>query len=239
MFKTNADGSLQPHQQVVAHDGYGVNVQRQEMPHPHEVVFSPDYKYLFSPDLGNDRLYQYKFNEADPNNVLTESDSPYYTIDDGFGPRHFIFRPNGKNAYLLNELSGQIIVYNYNDGKLNQIQMIASATLGDKNDRGSAEINITPNGKFLYASNRGVSNNISLYKVQTDGTLLANGVQAVNANPRGFMVDPTGRFLLVASQANNTIQVFVINKNYGLLENGSTLISDIQKPVCLQMVPVN
>jgi len=239
VFKTNADGSLQPHVQVIAHDGYGVNVQRQEMPHPHEVVFSPDEKYLFCPDLGNDRLYQYKFNAAEPTNVLTESDSPYYTIDDGFGPRHIIFSPNGKNAYLINELSGQIIVYNYNDGKLNQIQTIASTTAGDKNDRGSAEINITPNGKFLYTSNRGISNNISLYKVQTDGTLLANGTQAVNANPRGFMIDPTGRFLLVASQNNNTIQIFVINKNYGLLENRSTLISDVQKPVCLQMVPVN
>ncbi len=239
VFKTNADGSIQPHAQLIPHDGYGVNVQRQEMPHPHEVVFSPDYKYLFSPDLGNDRLYQYKFNGADPNNVLTESDSPYYTIDDGFGPRHFIFSPSGKNAYLINELSGQINVYNYNDGKLNQIQTIASTAAGDKNDRGSAEIGITPNGKFLYTSNRGISNNIALYKVQTDGTLLANGTQAVNANPRGFMVDPTGHFLLVASQNNNTIQIFVINKNYGLLENGSTLIPDVQKPVCLQMIPIN
>ncbi|MEP6683222.1 MAG: lactonase family protein [Parafilimonas sp.] len=239
VFKTNADGSLQPHTQVIPHDGYGVNVERQEMPHPHQVVFSPDYKYLFSPDLGNDRLYQYKFNGADPTNVLTESDSPYYTIDDGFGPRHFVFSPNGKNAYLINELSGQIIVYKYNDGKLNQIQTIASTTLGDKNDKGCAEINITPNGRFLYTSNRGAANNISLFKVQTDGTLLANGTQAVNPNPRGFMIDPTGHFLLVASQTNNTIQIFVINKNYGLLENGSTLISDVQKPVCLQMTPVN
>ncbi len=239
VFKTNADGSLQPHVQVLAHDGYGVNVQRQEMPHPHQVVFSPDQKYVFAPDLGNDRLYQYNFNGTDAANVLTVGDSAFYTVDDGFGPRHFVFSPNGKNAYLLNELSGQIIVYNYSNGKLNPVQTIASTTAGDKNDRGSAEIVISPNGKFLYASNRGVANDISLFKVQTDGTLLENGHQAVNANPRSIMVDPTGRFLLAASQNNNTIQVFVINKNYGLLENGSTLISDIQKPVCMQMVPVN
>lgn len=239
VFKTSADGSLQPHVQVVAHDGYGVNVQRQEMPHPHQVVFSPDEKYLFSPDLGNDRLYQYNFNGNDAANVLTEGDSAYYTIDDGFGPRHFVFSPDGKTAYLLNELSGQIIVFNYNNGKLTQKQTIASTTAGDKNDRGSAEIVITPNGKFLYASNRGVANDIALFKVQTDGTLLENGHQVVNANPRSILVDPTSHFLLVASQNNATIQIFVINKNYGLLENGSTLISDVQKPVCLQMVPVN
>ncbi len=239
VFKTNADGSLQPHAQLVSHEGYGVNVQRQEMPHPHEVVFSPDEKYVFSPDLGNDRLYQYIFNGSDEKNILTPNDSGYYTIEDGFGPRHIIFSPDGKNAYLLNELSGQIIVYGYANGKLTQKQMIASTTAGDKNDRGSAEINITPNGKFLYTSNRGAANAISLFKVQTDGTLLANGTQPVNANPRSFMIDPTGHFLLVASQDNNTIQIFTINKNYGLLENGSTLISDVKKPVCLQMVPVN
>lgn len=239
VFKTGADGSLQPHVQVLAHDGYGVNVQRQEMPHPHEVIFSPDGKYVFAPDLGNDRLYQYNFNGSDATNVLTEGDSAYYTIDDGFGPRHIVFSSDGKHAYLINELSGEIVVFNYSNGKLSRIQTIASTTAGDKNDRGSAEIVITPNGKFLYASNRGESNNVSLFKVQTDGTLVANGQQPVNANPRGMMVDPTGHFLLVASQNNNTIQIFVINKNYGLLENGSTLISDVQKPVCLQMVPVN
>ncbi len=239
VFKTNADGSLQPHVQVLAHDGYGVNVQRQEMPHPHEVVFSPDEKYVFAPDLGNDRLYQYNFNGSDAANVLTTGDSAYYTVDDGFGPRHIVFNPNGKTAYLINELSGQIIVYSYNNGKLNPVQTIASTTTGDKNERGSAEIAITPNGKFLYTSNRGVANDISLYKVQTDGTLVENGHQAVNANPRSFMIDPTGRFLLVASQNGNTIQIFVINKNFGLLQDTGTKITDVTKPVCLQMVPVD
>jgi 6-phosphogluconolactonase len=239
VFKTNDDGSLQPHVQLVGHEGYGVNVQRQEMPHPHEVVFSPDEKYLFSPDLGNDRLYQYNFNGSDPKNVLTPAGDPgYYTIDDGFGPRHITFSPDGKTAYMLNELAGNIIVFSYSNGKLTPVQTIASSTAGDKNDRGSAEIAITPNGKFLYTSNRGADNNISLYKVQTDGTLLENGHQAVGANPRGFMIDPTGRFLLVASQNDNTIQIFVINKNYGLLQDAGTKI-EVQKPTCLQMTPVN
>jgi 6-phosphogluconolactonase len=238
VFKTNADGSLQPHVQLVGHEGYGVNVERQEMPHPHQVVFSPDEKYVFCPDLGTDRLYQYNFNPSDPKNVLAETDPAYYTVDDGFGPRHFMFSPNGKNAYLLNELTAQIIVYNYNNGKLAPIQTIASTNAGDKNDRGSAEIAITPNGKFLYTSNRGAANDISLYKVQTDGTLLENGHQPVAPNPRSFMIDPTGRFLLVGSQNGNTVQIFVINKNYGLLQDTGTKI-DVDKPVCFQMVPVN
>lgn len=240
VFKTNADGSLLPYVQLVGHEGYGVNVQRQEMPHPHEVVFSPDEKYVFSPDLGTDRLYQYNFNGSDPKNVLMPANDPgYVTIDDGFGPRHFTFSPDGKTAYLLNELAGNIIVFSYADGKFTPKQTIASTTAGNKNDRGSAEIVISPNGKFLYTSNRGAANDISLYKVQTDGTLLENGKQAVGVNPRAVMVDPTGRFFLAASQNANTIQLFTINKNYGLLENGSTLISDVQKPVCMKMTPVN
>ncbi len=239
VFKTNDDGSLQPYTQLVGHEGYGVNVERQEMPHPHQVVFSPDGKYVFCPDLGTDRLYQYNFNGSDPKNVLTPAMDPgYYTIDDGFGPRHLTFSPDGKTVYLLNELAGNIIVYSYADGKLTPKQTIASTTAGDKNDRGSAEIYITPNGRFLYTSNRGAANDVSLYKVQTDGTLLENGRQAVGSAPRNIMADPSGRFLLAASQNANTIQLFVINKNYGLLQDAGKL-EGITKPVCLQMVPVN
>jgi 6-phosphogluconolactonase len=239
VFKTNADGSLQPYVQLVGHEGYGVNVQRQEMPHPHEIVFSPDEKYVFTPDLGTDRLYQYNFNGSDPKNVLTPAnDTGYLTIDDGFGPRHMTFSPNGKTAYLLNELAGNIIVFDYANGKFTPKQTIASTTAGDKNDHGSAEIVISPNGKFLYTSNRGQANDVALFKVQTDGTLLENGKQPVAATPRGMMVDPTGRFLLVAGQGGNIIQVFVINKNFGLLQDAGVKI-DVQKPTCMQMVPVN
>jgi len=239
VFKTNDDGSLQPYVQLVGHEGYGVNVTRQEMPHPHQVVFAPDSKFIFSPDLGTDRLYQYNFNGTDAKNVLTPANDPgYVTVDDGFGPRHMTFSPDGKTAYLLNELAGNIIVYSYEDGKFTPKQTIASTTAGDKNDHGSAEIVISPNGKFLYASNRGAANNVALYKVQTDGTLLENGTQAVAANPRGMMVDPSGRFLLVASQNGNTVQIFVINKNFGLLQDSGVKI-DVQKPVCLVMTPAN
>ena len=237
VFKTNPDGSLQPHVQLIGHEGYGVNVERQEMPHPHCVVFSPDEKFVFAADLGTDRLYQYNFNPTENSAVLTPSDPPYYTVEDGFGPRHFTFTEDGKTAYLLNELSGQIIVYSFADGKLNPIQTIESTSAGDKNNRSSSDLHMAPNGKFFYTSNRGPANDISLYKVQTDGTLLANGKQPVSATPRNFMIDPTGRFLLVASQSANEVQIFVINKNFGLLQDTGTKIS-VEKPVCLKMVPV-
>lgn len=236
-LKTNADGSLQPAAQTIGHEGYGVNVQRQEMPHVHSVVFSPDEQHLFSADLGNDRLYNYKFNPNEATNPLSDADPAYNELPDGSGPRHFIFHPNKKYAYVINELLGNIVAYQYDGGRLTEIQTISSTTAGDKNDRGSADIHITSDGKFLYASNRGQANDITIYKVQTDGKLVEVGHQAVGIHPRNFIIDPTNRFLLVANRDSNNIQVFVINKNYGLLTDTGTKI-DIDMPVCLKMMPV-
>lgn len=237
VFKTNSDGSLQPAVQTIAHDGYGVNVARQEMPHPHSVVLSPDQKFLFVANLGNDRLYRYAFNANDAANPLTALEPAYYEVPDGSGPRHFTFHPNGKFAYLLNELSGNIIVYEYNNGALKEIQTIVSDNTNSKADKGSADIHLTPDGRFLYTSNRATANDIAMFKVATDGKLAENGHQAVGAHPRNFMIDPSGRFLLVANRDANNIQVFIINKNFGILQDANTKI-DVPQPVCLKMVPV-
>ncbi len=240
VLKTGADGGLQPAAQVIAHDGYGVNVKRQEMPHVHSTVFSPDQKYLYAADLGNDRLYRYSFKPTDANAPLTALDPAYYEIPDGSGPRHFVFSPDKKFAYLLNELSGNVIAYQYNsaDGQLTPIQTIESDNTKTKDDKGSAEIDISPNGKFLYTTNRATANDITMYKVSSDGTLVPNGHQPVGIHPRNFMIDPTGRFLLVANRDGNNIQIFVINKNFGILEDTHVTI-EVPSPVCLKMVPVN
>jgi 6-phosphogluconolactonase len=238
VFKTNPDGSLTPAVQTIAHEGYGVNVQRQEMPHPHCVAFSPDEKFLFCADLGNDRLYRYAFDPNDAANPLKPTDPAYFTVPDNFGPRHLVFNPNGKVMYLIGEMSGQIIVYSYNpqDGAVTEIQTIASDNSNTKGDKGSAEIDITKDGRFLYTSNRVTSNDIAMFKVATDGKLAENGHQAVGTHPRHFMIDPSGRFLLVASRDNNVIQIFVI-KNFGILQDAGIKI-DVPAPVCLKMTPV-
>lgn len=237
VFKTGADGGVQPYAQLIAHDGYGVNVKRQEMPHVHCTVFSPDQKYVFAADLGNDRLYRYAFNGSDAE-PLKPLDPAYYEIPDGSGPRHLTFSPDKKYAYLINELTGNIIAYSYNNGTLTQIQTLPSDITKGKEDKGSAEIDITPNGKFLYTSNRVTANEIVAYKVNSDGTLLEVGRTPTGIHPRHFMIDPTSHFLLVANRDSNNIQIFLINKNYGLLEDTKVTI-DVPSPVCLKMVPVN
>jgi len=237
VLKTNADGSLQPAVQTIMYEGYGVNVTRQEMPHPHSAVLSPDEKNMFVPNLGNDRLYRYTFNADDAATPLTAMDPPYYEIPDNSGPRHFTFHPNGKFAYMVNELSGNVIVYAYNNGALTEIQTIVSDNTNVKGDKGSADIHITPDGRFLYTTNRGTANDIAMYKVSSDGKLAENGHQPVGQHPRNFMIDPTGRFLLVANRDSNNIQIFIINKNFGLLQDTGVKI-DVPQPVCLKMVPV-
>jgi 6-phosphogluconolactonase len=236
VYRANPDGSIGKKLQSIQHDGYGIVYERQDKSHVHSVVFSPDQKFLFVPDLGNDRLYQYNFNPADTATPLSPAQVPYYALPDGSGPRHFVFHPGGKTAYLVNELIGEVVAYEYADGQLKEIQTIASTTEGEKYAKGSADIHISPNAKFLFTSNRGKANDITSYMISKEGKLNKSGQQVVNDHPRNFTIDPTGKFLLVASRDKNTIQIFAINPNFGLLEEVGERIQ-VDKPVFLTMIP--
>ncbi|MFZ5976719.1 MAG: beta-propeller fold lactonase family protein [Hydrotalea flava] len=240
MLKINADGSLQPLAQNIEHHGYSVNVTRQEQAHVHCTIFSPGNKYLFVDDLGTDKVYQYHFNPTNETAPLSETDTALFDVPDGYGPRHLTFSPNKKFAYLITELAGKVICFNYdsNTGRLQAIQTIASCTVGDPNERGSADIHITPDGKYLYTSNRGKANDITIYRIAANGTLTELGHQStLGVHPRNFVIDPTGKFLLVANRDTNNIVVFTIYKSTGMLVPTGVQIKS-EKPVCLKMFPV-
>ena len=238
VFKTNADGSLQPAAQTIDHQGYSSNVVRQSKPHVHCTVFSPDGKYVFSNDLGTDKIYQYQFN-AEKSQPLNEDEVVTTDVEDGSGPRHIAFHPNKKYAYVINELSGKVKVFQYDDGKLNEIQTIESDNTGGKDDKGSADIHITPNGQYLYTTNRAKANDIAIYRVQSNGTLVLIGHQsALGIHPRNFVIDPTGKYLLVANRDTNNIVVFTIIKATGFLEPNGQVIQ-VEKPVCLKFTSLN
>lgn len=235
VMKTNTDGSLNEPSQIIEHQGYGVNVVRQSKPHVHCTVFSPDQKYLFSNDLGTDKIYQYQFN---PNHEkpLNIDDVTTTDVADGSGPRHLVFHPNKKFVYIINELKGDVVAYTYNNGKLSELQTIESDNTKSKEDKGSADIHITPNGQYLYATNRGKANDITIYGVQSDGKLRLIGHQSTNGiHPRNFAIDPTGKYLLVANRDSNNIVVFTIIKSTGFLEANGQVIN-VEKPVCIKMV---
>jgi 6-phosphogluconolactonase len=236
------DGSLGAAVDSFQHYGHGVNAQRQEAPHVHSVVFSPDNKFLFVQDLGIDKIMIYSFNQKNGNLSLA-SDSAV-KLQDGSGPRHFDFHPNKRWAYLVQEMGGTVTAFNYADGHLKAFQTITTLPPGMHFEFSSADIHVSPDGKFLYASNRDLSNgkellnnSIAIYKInQNTGELTAVGHQSTLGNtPRNFNFDPSGDFLLVANQNSDSIVIFKIDHATGLLEDTGNRI-DAGNPVCIKWV---
>jgi 6-phosphogluconolactonase len=155
----------------------------------------------------------------------------------GGGPRHITFHPNGKFAYLIEELSGHVVVYQYQEGKLKLLQSTSTIPPGKNGFAGSADIHVSPDGKFLYASNRGDFNNLAIYKVDPkSGKLSTAGFQSTLGNaPRNFNMDPTGNYLLVGNQNNDEVVVFKRNMKTGLLTDTGKRIA-VGKPVCLKWI---
>lgn len=235
-FAINADGGLQPYSQLFQHTGKSVNTQRQEKSHVHSTVFSPEQDYIFSPDLGEDKVYIYKFNPKD-SKPLTAASPAFSASDAGSGPRHFTFHPNKKFAYVIEELSGTVTSFEYKKGQLKAIQKIATHPADYKGVIGSADIHTSPDGKFLYASNRGDENTITIFSIdKNSGKLTLAGYQpTMGKTPRNFMIEPSGNYLLVANQATDNIVVFKRDKQTGLLKETGEQIK-VPTPVCIQMM---
>lgn len=235
-FPLNKDGSLAPYSQLIQHVGSGPNKQRQEKAHAHSSFFSPDYQYILAPDLGIDKVMVYQFSAASKK-PLKPAPVPFAASAPGSGPRHLTFHPNRKYMYLLEELTGTVKVYGYNKGVLNGLQTIATHPANFKGQPGSADIHISPDGKFLYASNRGEENNLAIFSIQpSTGKLNSVGYQPITgAQPRNFIIDPTGRYLLVANQRTSNIVVYKRDLATGLLQATLQQI-EVPNPVCLQML---
>lgn len=237
IFPINKDGSMQPYSQLVQHSGSSVNKKRQEKPHVHETVFSPGDNYLMVPDLGLDKVMVYKFNPSSKTQ-LTPSSPSFVATTPGSGPRHITFSPNNKYSYLIQEMAPIVNVYSYNDGKLSLIQEISALPEGYKGAVDGAEIVVSPDGKFLYASYRGDQNLITIFSIDANtGKLKVEGHQpTLGKAPRNFIIDPTGNYLLVAHQNSDNVVIFKRDKKTGLLKTTGKEIK-VPKPVCLQMIP--
>jgi len=237
VFKIKKDGTLLPASQVITFDKKDTK-EPQPVSHLHCVTFSPDGKYLFADDLGKDKIHKfnarYSTKETASDSFLQAGEPSAFKVEKGSGPRHLTFHPNGKYAYLINELSGKVTVFQYKNGLLKDIQYIASDTTQGTTKKGSADIHLTPDGKYLYASNRLKADGIAIFKVnQLNGKLTKVGYQLTGTHPRNFIITPNGKFLLVAARDSNSIQIFTINPKNGLLEDTKKEIK-ISKPVCLK-----
>ena len=235
IFEINDDGSLSSKSQLIQHEGSSIDKTRQNKAHVHSTVFSPDNKYLFVSDLGIDKIMIYKFDAEDKQPLSTDNPA-YETITAGGGPRHFVFHQNHKYVYLVEEMSGQIDMFRWKKGKLSFRQRISTHPAEYNGGIGSADIHISPDGKFLYASNRGDANSIAIFSINKKNGELANvGFQSTaGKTPRNFMIDPTGKFLLVANQNSNNIVLFRRDIKTGLLTATGEEIK-IPSPSCVIM----
>lgn len=237
VFPLGKDGSIGPMSQQLQDSGTGADKTRQEGPHVHMSIFSPNEKFLYYNDLGTDKIniYRYKASKQPP---LTPADPAYVSVKPGNGPRHSTFSADGKYLYLLQEMGAAINVYTNDNGKLTQIQTIGILPDGFKGQTGAAAIHISPNGKFLYASDRGDDNDINVYAIdETTGQLkFVSRHPSIGKGPRDFMIDPQGKYLLVANQYTNNLNVYRINPTTGSL-NGIVSTVQIGNPVCVKIVP--
>lgn len=240
VYTTNENGSLNPYSQLIQFTDSSINKERQDKAHIHAAVFSPQNDYVFLPDLGADKIRVFKFDTLQKQPLVA---MPDYTVQAalGSGPRHFTFHPTKAFAYCIEELGGTVTGYTYQNGKLDTIQSIFAYSQKQTSYYGSADIHISPDGLFLYASNRwDGENTIAIFSIhQQNGKLnLLGHQQTYGDHPRNFTIDPTGRFLLVANLVTNNIIVFKRNLKTGLLSKTPYSIR-VSQPSCLQMRTYN
>ncbi len=237
VFPIEANGQLKPASDMVQHTGHGLNPDRQERPHVHSIVLDPANKFAFVCDLGIDKVMSYVF---DANSGKLKLNQPVsFNTKPGAGPRHFVFHSSGKFAYVINELNSTIVAlaYDATKGLLTELQTVSALPAGYTGESYCADIHISPNGKFLYGSNRG-HNSIVVYAIDTTSGKLTL-VEHVNTQgnwPRNFGMDPSGKFMLVANERTHSIVVFKVSSESGKLTPTGKSV-EIPSPVCVHIIP--
>lgn len=230
------DGKLKPIATLIQHKGSSVNPKRQKGPHAHSINLDAKNGYAVAADLGLDKLLIYKF---DPKtSKLSETPAGTTSLAPGAGPRHFAFHPDGRHAYVINELDSTITALEYDakNGRLTKLQTLPTLPKDFKEGNSTAEVQVHPSGKFVYGSNRG-HNSIAIFRVdERTGKLTVVGHESTKGKtPRNFGIDPTGQYLLAANQQSNTIVAFRIDQKTGELKpTGHTL--SIPTPVCVKFL---
>lgn len=202
--------------------GHGPDSVRQAQSHLHQLSFIPETATMLANDLGTDKIYVIP---APYDSVAEE-----ISIAPGAGPRHTVFNSEGTRAYMLTEMSGEVMVFDVDNDQLTLKQTILADTL---QARGSADIHLSPDGLFLYASTRLQGDGLAIFRVNVnDGTLQRIAFQPTGKHPRNFAITPNGRYVLVACRDANAIEIYARDSDTGLLSLHSTIPT--QRPTCIQ-----
>ncbi|MDC5338240.1 lactonase family protein [Acinetobacter baumannii] len=206
-------------QNIVFAEGSGHVKGRQDSGHAHSTTFSPDGKYLYASDLGNDKVYTFRYNPSKPQ-PLEADKSRDVSFKHGSGPRHMVFSPNGKQAYITAEMRSEIVTFNVQDGHLKKVAEL-KLVHEDKTPefKSASGIILSPNGKYVIAANRGADNKLLVFKIQQNGLLGQPQVYKANGiEPRAFAFDESGKYLYVTNVYSNNISLFRFDTKNGSLK---------------------
>lgn len=237
-FPVAADGRLGEATATIQHTGSGPDRGRQEGPHAHSINVDAAGRFAVAADLGVDKLFVYRFDPA--KGTLAANDPPAGSVAPGSGPRHFAFHPDGRHAYVINELTSTVTAFDYDAkvGTLREIQTLSALPADWSGKSWAAHILVHPSGRFLYASNRG-HDSIAIFSIdEKSGRLAVVGHEPTQGkNPRNFGIDPSGTWLLVANQNADSLVLFRIDPKTGRLEDRG-LKAEVPSPVCVRFVPI-
>jgi 6-phosphogluconolactonase len=237
VFPVGPDGRLGEATAVVQHTGKSINPDRQKGPHAHCMALDPANRFAFACDLGLDKILTYRFDPL--KGTLTPGDPAFTSVKPGAGPRHMVFRPDGRFAYVVNEMHSSVTAFAYDAsaGVLRELQTLSTLPTSFEGSNSGAEIDVHPSGKYLYVSNRG-RNSVALFTIDPEkGTLAYVDEQDTGGRtPRHFGIDPSGKYLAIANQASDTVLLGWIGA-----ENGRPALSgaaaSVPTPVCVKFLP--
>jgi len=231
------DGRLGEATSFIQHTGQSIDPKRQRGPHAHCVALDPANRFAFVCDLGLDKVMTYRFDAE--HGKLTPGEPAFTTIKAGAGPRHMVFRPDGRFAYVLNELNSTLNAFSYDAkaGVLTELQTISTLPGYYDGPNSGAEVGIHPSGKHLYASNRG-NNTVVLFGIDTQkGTLTYIEEQGTGGKtPRHFGIEPSAKHMAIGNQDSDTILACRIDAGNGRLKP-SGVFAACPSPVCLKFLP--
>lgn len=238
-YAVQPNGDIDTPYQKIQLTGKSKHPQRQQSAHAHQVLFSPNNKFLYVTDLGSDKIMVYSFDQN--TGGLKPASPAFVNMAAGGGPRHMIFSPSGNFAYLIEELTGTLVTLTFdeNTGGLEPTASVSTVPKYFTGYAGSAEIVLSKDGKYLYASNRGTSNTIAVFDMMpVVGWPFMKQIDSSQGKaPRHISLHPSGRYLLVANMDSDEIVVFDRSKRSGRIQDSGKRIP-IRKPVCMQWVKI-
>jgi 6-phosphogluconolactonase len=234
VFPLGEDGALLPVIQHIQQEGSGPDQDRQEQPHVHAAVLSPDESHALFTDLGTDRVYIYPYQPME-NSPLGTAAPATLQVNPGDGPRHIGFTPDKKFMYLITEMGACVYVYAYDGPQSTHVQTTSLVADGFEGAVGGGDLLVSPDGRFLYTSNRGDANEIVVFAIdEATGKLsFVERISSMGKSPRNLVIDPSGNYLLVANESSHDIYVYSILKDTGKLVLTEWKI-DINSPCCLK-----